>query len=62
MKGVPLPLSALSMPGTRLAREHGCTCRPVDMAGWNHDYGTRPTIEVDGFCRVHGLKAIMEDR
>lgn len=54
-----MSLSALSLPGTPLAREHGCTCRPVDMSGWNHTYSTRPTIEVDAWCRVHGLEAIV---
>lgn len=54
--------NALSMPGTQIARQHGCKCPAVDITAWAHEYGTRPTIEVDGFCRVHGLKAIMEDR
>jgi hypothetical protein len=49
------------MPGTPLAREHGCTCRPVDMSGWNHEFGTRPTIDVDAWCVVHGLTALIKE-
>lgn len=40
-------------------RQEGCTCPPIDRSGWNHDYGTHPTIEVDAWCPLDGLEAII---
>ena len=56
-----MTLSALSWPGTRLAKEHGCTCKPADIAGWGNEYGARPTIDCDAWCPVHGLEALVRD-
>jgi hypothetical protein len=51
----------LSWPGLPEHRRAGCKCPTVDASGWNH-YGTwPPPMEVDAWCPIHGLKAILED-
>jgi hypothetical protein len=54
-------MRALSMPGIPEARALGCPCPPLNRSGWNHEYGTYPTVGVDAHCPVHGLTALIRD-
>jgi hypothetical protein len=43
----------LDMPGSAVAREHGCVCSVLANAGFRR--GREPAPMVDPACRVHAL-------
>jgi hypothetical protein len=47
-----------SLPGTRWAKKHGCTCPP--NSGEPQGYGLWPIMDVTWSCPVHGLERILE--
>jgi hypothetical protein len=50
---------AMTLPGTRWAKHRGCTC-PPPVPGAVGEYGMWPVMDVDAWCPVHGLQAILE--
>jgi hypothetical protein len=53
---------SMTLPGTRWAKKRGCTCPAPVEGAVGAEYGFWPVMDVDAWCPVHGLQAILEGK